>query len=111
MRTETQTTHTPAPWTWSPATLCHGDRIAGSSPEVSGPLGDAIAKVWHSKNAEANARLIAQAPNLLEACEDMYNAFIGMRAKLDVIDDRDKLLAIESASRAIAHATRGGQEC
>ena len=52
------TKHTPGPWN-------------GLSGLIASEKGDHIATVWLTQddNLEANARLIAAAPELLEACE------------------------------------------
>jgi hypothetical protein len=58
--------HTPGPWEWS--------EDARELPEIFAPSGDALAEVYKapgSDGARANARLIAAAPDLLEACEGM----------------------------------------
>lgn len=56
--------HTPGPWLLTGFTVCdttHHQRIASLWPVLAGPL---------REEAEANARLIAAAPELLEALED-----------------------------------------
>lgn len=60
----TQTKHTPAPWNWEPL---NGELIV---KECSDGSSFTLAEV-NTKNPvwEANARLIAAAPELLEACK------------------------------------------
>lgn len=80
---------TPGPWEYVPGTEYHG-------PYVSGPLGGDVCDcyamsnpaalsvrnggssqpIWHqAERADANARLIAAAPDLYEALEAMVAAF------------------------------------
>lgn len=55
-----------------------------------------------SENKEANARLIAAAPDMLEALEEILGAFHGYG------DASDELwMAIEKADRAVDKALRG----
>lgn len=63
--------HTPGPWVaWQP-------RADESVPVRTGGLGITIAYVHQGAitNAEANARLIAAAPEILQALEDLLHAY------------------------------------
>lgn len=53
-----QAKHTPGPWVWTP----ESESIHGYSPE-----GEALVVVYELNTNEADARLIAAAPELLEA--------------------------------------------
>ena len=72
MTTETQDKHTPGPWR-----ITHNGSYSPPRFEISGRAGDgreygfAEVSAWplHAGEAEANARLIAAAPDMLEALE------------------------------------------
>jgi hypothetical protein len=74
--------HTPGPWSALPEKLLDGRHIGGRSPQVV-RNGQSIAKVMRSLDArikdgasaeaEANARLIAAAPELFEALMYIVN--------------------------------------
>lgn len=55
-----QAKHTPGPWVWTP----ESESIHGYSPE-----GEALVVVYELNTNEADARLIAAAPELLEAAK------------------------------------------
>lgn len=58
-------THTPGPWTAAAddylpnITFIHSEQV------------DTVARIWHGKNKDGNARLIAAAPEMLEALEEL----------------------------------------
>lgn len=85
--------HTAAPW--------HIGMHPG--PNIYGPVGELVADmtVPMLPNAEhrANARLIAAAPDLLQACIDMLN--VGLSARADSVIWRDLRAAVEKATGAI----------
>lgn len=86
----TKTKHTPAPWT-------HEGRGA-----VYAPDGRPIAHVWQNQgddDREANARLIAAAPELLEALELAHATLLGANMNRSVVGRKVKA--------AIAKATGG----
>jgi hypothetical protein len=60
----TQATHTPGPWEIS-------KNEAGELDICEAGAGNMLADLAKCKNAEANARLIAAAPDLLEALREM----------------------------------------
>ena len=65
MKTKTQT-HTPGPWSLSVGRTINGSRAVMPSDDGSDKNGREIA-VMRGVDGEANARLIAAAPDLLEA--------------------------------------------
>lgn len=80
---ETQTKHTPGPWTYrKAATHFHIEADAKG-------FGKAIAEVKFCSNlgwtTETNARLIAAAPELLAALQDLANGAGAMRVKSDLV--------------------------
>lgn len=87
--------HTPGPWV---AALDHNSR-----PIVWGPGTWQIADGWHTPdgNGWANARLIAAAPDLLEALKDCADR-LGIHMK-----HSEDLAAHMKAVAAIAKATGG----
>jgi len=57
----------PSPWT----TYTPGIPCGNKDRWIVDGKGRTIAVVWYDKNTPANARLIAAAPDLLAACEEM----------------------------------------
>lgn len=110
--------HTPGPWEYAPSTDAHG-------PYVSGPYGD-VADCYTMTNpnhaavvnggdsqphhfcgeeADANARLIASAPELLEALEAMINNYVALANSGDCGNwDPEEEPQIIAARAAIAKA-------
>lgn len=111
MTTTKQTAHTPGPWTF----LKDYDNEGKSSARIGGTIeGDGwnIARIWKDAaelecKYEANARLIAAAPELLAALKD-----IAKQARLCMqyanAYDGQLIQAIANADAAIAKA-EGGQ--
>lgn len=72
---EATVTHTPGPWRYSPSTDAGSDKFNGEytisgSNEHGGSVLPILGRTHNwPKNAEANARLIAAAPELLKALE------------------------------------------
>jgi hypothetical protein len=72
--------HTPGPWTIDRTSECHGQRPYGISAGKRGPTPKNIVN-WGgmaapaSQESEANARLIASAPDLLEALTALYASY------------------------------------
>lgn len=94
-----QTKHTPGPWNWAKSDIDGKYSIYGNGPLAY--CGDTGAV---DGDGEANARLIAAAPDLLAALE----ALVG-EADLGEVDlDDDDRAKLEQARTAIAKAT-GGQ--
>ena len=88
--------HTPGPWVVS----CTGGEILAQDGELLAQLWDKFEEDF--MNFEANARLIAAAPGLLEACE----------ALVEYVDDKQSmevLAAVEWARAAIAKARGEGE--
>lgn len=70
------TKHTPAPWT-TQRTDDENVRILGNEPKYATPYSSgkiAIAVVFEDETDESNTRLIAAAPELLEALEAILTA-------------------------------------
>jgi hypothetical protein len=63
MSTQTKVGHTPGPWVWEPETGGAQDVLAPNEPKGH----KLVAVVWGNTNIPANARLIAAAPDMLEA--------------------------------------------
>lgn len=106
-----QTKHTPGPWSvlWSSNTF----------PSIhAGPTSVPVASLYaHTpsrsdrdifENAEANARLIAAAPELLEALNGIQNALQNYNQTAPVNELREKLGPM--LQRIIAKATGGSRE-
>lgn len=99
-----QTTFTPGPWKW---------HVDGRDNMGSGVLNayidgknSRLAYVWDVDKpvGKANARLIAAAPDLLEACEALL-----VEAQLqDPFEDEDGAAVLETARAAIAKAKEDG---
>ncbi|RYG87651.1 MAG: hypothetical protein EON59_06780 [Alphaproteobacteria bacterium] len=97
--------HTPGPWKLGER---RGDYVAIDAPSHTG-LADVV---WHMEDdricgdpspcQQANARLIAAAPDLLKALTDVLNTS-GARAEYHAFKYAD---AIERAEAAIARATQ-----
>lgn len=76
------TDRVPGPWRIIPEKLLHGQHVAGRAPEIRGGKGEGvlIAKLnrFSAKpqcaRAEANARLIAAAPEMLDALRSALEA-------------------------------------
>jgi hypothetical protein len=96
------TKHTPGPWVAEPEKLHDGKyHISGEKPQVwNNDRSQLIASAHRTltngrdKQAEANARLIAAAPDLLTALKDnrlMLYAWKGARQKIGLPDDHGEL--------------------
>lgn len=83
--------HTPGPWEYVQSTEHHGPYISSYAGDVadcytmSNPMaasirngGDSYPVTFQGEQAEANARLISAAPDLLAALKALRNACIGM---------------------------------
>ena len=97
--------HTPGPWEWyGPNLLCGGERQSENilnSADDGRPYGDHAALIehhWDGDVAKANARLIAAAPELLEALKEIVDAADG--AGWEQLDP-----SFKKARAAIAKAT------
>jgi hypothetical protein len=88
--TKEQVAHTPGPWHLGEPTI--GNQMVLKSP------GRSIARVMHCDEAEANARLIAAAPDLLIALARAHNDLLFM-------EDRDER-TIDIVRAALAKATK-----
>lgn len=102
------TKHTPGPWSQSHRKSGNGY----STTEVYCAAGQTIATLaWYpvptptgtTTSREANARLIAAAPDLLAALQDLFGAELEKCMAFDGHDDQ--MEAVERARAAIAKAT------
>jgi len=109
MTTETQDKHTPGPWR-----ITHNGSYSPPRFEISGRAGDgreygfAEVSAWplHAGEAEANARLIAAAPEMLEALKTLTPIASDQHAHItsDCGGNCPDLIAIKQARAAIARA-------
>jgi hypothetical protein len=104
MNSETKATHTPGPWE-----LMHAEH--GQHVEVV-VNGGHIAVVFSGSfrdgsTGEANANLIAAAPDLIEACEKALNLIDGAGVLLASMS-AERSRAVEALRAAVAKA-EGGQ--
>ena len=91
MSTATKAAHTPGPWIVAPGIENKQVLVIGSPQVVSGPLAEVRLPHYHNlgspqlrqEEREANAHLIAAAPEMLEACS---YAFIDISALLLATD-------------------------
>ena len=91
--------HTPGPWSAEIPSASNG--YVWIDP-VDGCCGE-IATVWNTHdNSEANARLIAAAPDLLEALKAVVNDWV---APDDLPFEDGEMPALDAARAAIAKAT------
>lgn len=94
--TETTTAHTPAPWRYEP----------GTKTIRSVPANYWIATLdsWDGAvNNESNARLIAAAPELLAALEEIA------AENMEFLSDRDELIRCAAIARAAIAKAEGTQ--
>lgn len=97
-------THTPGPWRY------RGSLGPQSNPHLLGPhviesatgIQIAILNGWRSELSEANASLIAAAPALLEALEDVCTQFLGRGVTVD--PEHPDHVALKKAEAAIKAA-------
>jgi hypothetical protein len=95
--------HTPGPW------VVYDDSNNGKTNRIEiAALGKTVARIYHSVPEEdlPNARLIAAAPDLLEALQDFLNWSNSVYYGEDT--RRELVMAKNKARAAIAKAT-GGQ--
>jgi hypothetical protein len=104
--------HTPGPWDYcgssSDRSPCFCGYIFGAGGNVYVAkclsLDDDVDPVANDEMRKANARLIAAAPELLEALEALLHELKWVNEQLDLMPD-DYAEAQSQASRAIAKAT------
>jgi hypothetical protein len=106
METTTNATHTPGPWTvpHSDSPYWHQARKGEQPIPVSSEVGVIADVRWQRRDHEANARLIAAAPDLLAALKEMY-ALYADHAQYDDSEEQHEVKAIGQAREAIAKAT------
>lgn len=90
--------YTPGPWQWSNGRLLHN--VPG---EYSDTILDIQDKVW--RPTEEDARLIAAAPELLEALQGMLEVYGGQYNDDCLPKSSSELDLIQQARAAIAKAT------
>jgi hypothetical protein len=105
--------HTPGPWTYAAKVkefLLDFPSNGPVSARVNGPhKGQVAASTGRGQEeCEANARLIAAAPELLAMCEAML-PYVEAGSPWDVSDDRTLAQIQKAARAAIAKATGGGE--
>ena len=102
MKTETQTAHTPGPWTCTIDD--EGFNVFQDDPKHPGN-GDHIMCIAGNPESEANARLIAAAPELLAMLRDMIglldaNAYaLACKAGTEGHDDEPEPKSIDGFNR------------
>lgn len=65
--------YTPGPWTWDEPSNWHGLSARVYVPEPYGVVAKVPIEAWRPRSiGKANARLIAAAPELLEALKEAY---------------------------------------
>lgn len=94
-----KTKHTPGPWSISKISNL---RIDNSNGEIVCALLYATTDGQITPETEANAKLIASAPDLLEALKDAYQVLLA-RGKLLGLDDQGPVM--DKVRAAIAKAT------
>lgn len=97
--------HTPGPWRYikqngSPTTGQH--MIAGATPGYLAEIRDC-----GSGDVEANATLVAAAPDLLDIAEQAIAAFGYLAIRATSKDDRDEFKRRENAAFAIVAKAKG----
>lgn len=108
-----KTRHTPGPWMAYGPALPTTDSPEGGDYCVMDGGTNVIAEAFYrvsegvggTHNAEANARLIAAAPLMLEALQDVLREFVDPNQGLDQFDSAIVRKAVERARAAIAAAT------
>jgi len=96
--------HTPGPWG-----LEYMQRNLGLY--ITGPDGGFVARVTDAHNREANARLIAAAPAMLEALRGLFAQCVMVHKHWGGSDNKAQAdAAIAAARAAIATATGNGGE-
>lgn len=95
----TEQSHTPGPW--KPVESHTGDWYIAQAND-DGAIGEVYADAGGSEDAEANARLIAAAPELLEAAKEIVRTGLGDEAM-----HGDQREAVALIIAAIAKATGG----
>ena len=101
--------HTPGPWSFNTSPNCWSVLQVGSSGRWIVAGGTAWAIPGRQSEAEANARLIAAAPDLLEALEDLrewaldHGEVVFAGGGMHAVDPMNSCL--RRASAAIAKAT------
>jgi hypothetical protein len=96
MSTETKVAHTPGPWTARESSLSQDGNLWFIHADITRAHSGRVAEAWN----EANASLVAAAPELLEALREVVASWDGTR---DVIGPTIKA-KLARADAAIAKA-------
>ncbi len=104
--------HTPGPW------RVKGCKIISATASRWTPIGDEREPItvidgrgaMGGNDTDADARLMAAAPELLEALDDMLAAFLDAPAQHGIELDAEEKRAAEKALAAIATAVDGGRD-
>jgi len=94
-----ETKHTPGPWTATPSYINLGEWEIYGNEDGDNAQHIGSIEAEGTEQAEANARLIAAAPDLLEACESMLGFL-----SADTLDLRDYEQMESEVKRVIAKA-------
>ena len=89
--------HTPGPWT---AYLYDSEPASIEAADGDGPIALVGTDLYDMEERDANARLMAAAPDLLAACEGLLAI-----ARISAADGADLNINIRRAEAAIAEAT------
>lgn len=102
---ETKHTPTPGPWYTGEDTVSLANRAFIGIGNGASHVGYAsITSACRMEEAQANARLIAAAPELLEELQALVKCFWEGRPKKDVKRDYHLMVQVEAARKAIAKA-------
>lgn len=104
--------HTPGPWCAEPADM-FGDHniVLGDNADDARAIAAVVSNLRAPSEVEANARLIAAAPDLLEACQELIGVIDSVDGEADYSKEEwaalgsAKLHAEDRIRAAIARAT------
>ena len=97
--------HTPGPWRMEQSQKYHSIRVVGADNKPVASFGNQARWIGYTQML-ANARLIAAAPELLEACEMALNTLNGLAHFLnDVEQDTIEYLLLAIAKARGRHET------
>lgn len=94
-------THTPGPWESFKGSHRNGYLIITCPAECDNQIGRFRPFSRYELDGDANARLIAAAPELLKACKELHVWFGGM---VDGLVDEECKTAVDNARTVIAKA-------
>lgn len=102
--------HTPGPWTIEEDTSSKAYWIKGPNGDVCDLYARMMGRCERYENAEANAALIASAPELLEACKlalEVCTAYVNWRGEKPELKQHSIGRVHQDLCQAIAKAERG----